>query len=175
MAGHVAARVGALRPGGKIGRVAGADIELALPSRKVRRSARGVMCPMPARPQPPVRAHWPRAAIPRRRRGRDGPGRATQGSRCRSRSTGLPPSGCAAARRSGQKRVRAEPVDGGAGYFCFIIQNLGRMFHTPSRNPPTKYCVPKDEKIMQESSRPARQVCCFDALFARYLLKIIQR
>ena len=49
-----------------------------------------------------------------------------------------------------QKRVRAEPVDGGAVYFCFIIQNLGRMFHTPSRNPPTKYCVPKDEKIMQE-------------------------
>ena len=31
VAGRGTARVGALRPGGKIGRVAGADIELALP------------------------------------------------------------------------------------------------------------------------------------------------
>ena len=76
-----------------------------------------------------------------------------------------------------QKRVRAEPVDGGAVYFCFIIQNLGRMFHTPSRNPPTKYCVPKDEKIMQErkAADPPGRSAAFDALFARYLLKIIQR
>jgi len=48
------------------------------------------------------------------------------------------------------------------------------MFHTPSRNPPTKYCVPKDEKIMQER-KAADPLAAFDALFARYLLKIIQR
>ncbi|MFR9065820.1 MAG: hypothetical protein ACLVJH_01755 [Faecalibacterium prausnitzii] len=75
-----------------------------------------------------------------------------------------------------QKRVRSEPVDGGTVYFCFIIQNLGRMFHTPSRNPPTKYCVPKDEKIMQEEKQQTRLAgLLLYALFARYLLKIIQR
>jgi hypothetical protein len=51
------------------------------------------------------------------------------------------------------------------------------MFHTPSRNPPTKYCAPKDEKIMQErkAADPPGRSAAFDALFARYLLKIIQR
>jgi len=51
------------------------------------------------------------------------------------------------------------------------------MFHTPGRNPPTKYCVPKDEKNMQErkAADPLGRSAAFDALFARYLLKIIQR
>ena len=73
-----------------------------------------------------------------------------------------------------QKRVRAEPVDGGAVYFCLLYKISVECSIRPAEIPPTKYCVPKDEKNYSKKEKaadPPGRSAAFDALFARYLLK----
>lgn len=68
-----------------------------------------------------------------------------------------------------QQRVRPEAVGRRTKDFCFIIQNLGGMFHICAVNPLPKYRAGISGKIVQGGKPPANkkqqtrfeQVCCF--------------
>ncbi len=55
-----------------------------------------------------------------------------------------------------QKRVRAKAVDGGTIYFCSIIQNLGRMFHTQQPKSTDKILCRKMGKLCKKEKQQTR-------------------